>query len=55
MNALVYALGNGTIVKTVEEAKASGMAYKPMIVPIKEEVFIPKKHKEILAEVGVVR
>lgn len=55
MRALKFQLANGTVVNTMEEAQTSGQAYKEIMVPIKEEVFIPKKHEKILAEVGVVR
>lgn len=55
MKDLVYRLTNGTVVKTLREAVASGQGYKTEYLAVVEPTVMSDKRKELLAENGYIK
>jgi hypothetical protein len=54
MRTLTYTLSNGTVVKSLAQAKASGMSYKVTLKNINPEpMIISKVRAEMLAKFGM--
>jgi hypothetical protein len=56
MRTLTYTLSNGTVVKSLAQAKASGLGYKVTLKNINPEPMVMSKVRaEMLAKFGVAR